>query len=364
MTRSLTHASMPMLVFALLGCEADDPQLGPNGQTLEFENIAAMRCQRLGECLPFDTFDSRTCVRSFVAATSCGRGLAQTSQVELTRCLEALRDLDCDLIGKTWWPPACNSVLNDLGTGAPWGLGEGELCGGGGTCAQGLLCEGLQKDCAGRCVPLRAEGESCLGLLECDETLICSGARVCEPRKPAGVFCRGQSDCVDDCVDSLCASAESLSFTACSDSTDCGTALRCRGGTCSPLARLDERCSEAGDCFPGSSCIDGRCVLASACGAGRKGDACMANGQCSSGLVCDEGARRCVSAPQLGDACSLEVSCAKGLSCVDITLDQDGVCQRSRKLLPNGAECEAFWDCDSLFCAEGACARPVACPSD
>ena len=144
------------------------------------------------------------------------------------------------------------------------------------------------------------------------------------------------------------------------DSKDCGSALRCDDDRCRPFATVGQSCTVPSDCVDGASCIEGLCAAASACGAGQRDDACMAFGQCAEGLVCHASQRRCVRAHELGEPCTLDVVCARGLVCRNVSINQDGVCERLQRL-QDGAECELFVECKSGFCVEGRCKTVEAC---
>jgi hypothetical protein len=325
------------------------------------ETLVGARCERMRECAVAagSSFDKQACSRSSIAALLCDAGFVRPAKADLRECEIAQRHLDCGLIHKTWWPPACEAIERDLGIATF----EGELCGGAAFCAKGLRCEYAGNDCAGTCVPAHAKGDACSASGHCPGTSICSSARVCEQPRRAGVACASDFDCEGDCVGQVCMRAVDLLDQACQEADgSCGSALRCLSGSCAPLAELGEPCSAADDCLAGSSCIEGRCVLASACGSGRQGDACAANGQCAPGLVCHGGQRRCVPAPAVGAACSLEMSCAAGLACVGIRQGEDGACER-HEVQPNGADCSWFWECQSGFCADGRCTEFAACQS-
>jgi hypothetical protein len=107
----------------------------------------------------------------------------------------------------------------------------------------------------------------------------------------------------------------------CTDTSNCGEALQCVAGTCTP------RCQRAPDCGDGYACsVDGLCTLAT----GQVGDKCTSEVDCSIGLGCELG---------LPDDTGKLVS-----SCVATTGGH-----------PAGAACAVDGDCRNHTCALGRC---------
>lgn len=109
-----------------------------------------------------------------------------------------------------------------------------------------------------------------------------------------------------------------------------GTGCACRGGTDCDVA--GDSCSNgfcvAGNCTPGTkdcACLTGTCNAGLAClqgsvcvdSTGFEGGACLANGRCNRGNMCDSSTNKCVfcTPGSAGCACTQASGCNSGLSC-------------------------------------------------
>jgi hypothetical protein len=107
--------------------------------------------------------------------------------------------------------------------------------------SKGFLCfwdDGLRCDpIAGRCVKLRAAGESCKRSYDCVSPLFCD-AGVCAEQKPEGAACTPPDDLNLECTagnycdqNSRQCAARTAAGAACAQSTQCRSA-RCKNGAC------------------------------------------------------------------------------------------------------------------------------------
>ncbi|CAD6900426.1 unnamed protein product [Tilletia controversa] len=207
-------------------------------------------------------------------------------------------------------------------------------------CSQGLCKIKENKDC-------KANAECTTGL--CDNK-ICRRS----PQSP-NAACFTNSECLSgSCKELLHCTKKNGTLTACDSVSE---------KHCSRF-QLGERCANTGECASGF-CRNGVCV------AGKVGDTCLEQYQCSASLLCGSNGK-CYQ-PKNGIAsptgtCSTNSQCASG-RCLGTTLvrDSDGVNAWNNATLrvdpkqcdylhDGQASCRTYKDCASGLCKSGKCA--------
>jgi hypothetical protein len=182
--------------------------------------------------------------------------------------------------------------------------------------------------CIGSCGPAVAPaklGESCAGR-PCEAGLACGAINTCVMRMPANSPCQS----IDDC--------------------DFGLACGGLAGTCIALPKLGGSCGADLPCGEiGASCIGGTCKPV-----GLPGAACTVPSDCSFYYTCDTTNHACTIYPTLGPACPAG-------QCGDDSWCRTGGTCEARK--PVGDPCQAFVECQSLYCDTSAhtCSLPAVC---
>ncbi|MGZ3424885.1 MAG: hypothetical protein ACXVEE_43910, partial [Polyangiales bacterium] len=162
-------------------------------------------------------------------------------------------------------------------------------------------------------------GASCNGMVTTSCTFAPSGTACGADACTAGIetkksTCNGSGGCADTslgCAPYLCGATACK--TSCASSTDCAPGAFCRASACVPIEGLGEACTADGECSSGH-CVDG---------------VCCATGSCGAGQVCNDPTRKGTCVKSRGTACSVSAECATG-HCVDgVCCDAacDGVCE-------------------------------------
>lgn len=149
---------------------------------------------------------------------------------DLADCVAALRDVECAAVRPS--PLACKHALNprmpraagqSCETDSPFLLANLP-------CQDDLQCR--QGVCENRA--LAGEGQSCEGIDQCEEGLVCLN-RACEVPSRLGDSCGGS------CVEGVCVANDA-------------------GQTCVEALGLDEPCTNTRECQRDLTCEDGRCI--------------------------------------------------------------------------------------------------------
>jgi hypothetical protein len=195
------------------------------------------------------------------------------------------------------YPASCGACAASIPVGQPCSPG------GAGTCVQGSYCAGATSQ---TCVAYGDAGAACSPALSCQWDLVCSSAKVCEPKASAGGVCSSDMDCAEE--------------------------LPCVGGECSPRAGSGEHCTESGYSTP-----------------------------CDLGLDCDTATSTCVApTAQPGSGCG-----ANGQLCIYGSCNKEGVCP---SIVADGQPCPtndtATCDYEATCDVTGKCSIPGsnACP--
>jgi hypothetical protein len=289
------------------------------------------------------------------------RGTIRFDQEQARACLVQIQGATCRRIldfedeGHAG-TPACGKVLaGTVAEGAPCHSGE---------CLPGLFCSHDASACPGTCKPLVPVGSPCVVGDSCAEGAMCWGAdinnRHCEPAPPPpaplgegevcgsmvpqaprcgpGLHCDEQPDGVGFCR-KLPGEGEACEGI-------CDVTFYCKGlkmvlpdqivapGTCAPLRKMKDTCSE---------------TTREAGGVIAYGDRCEALTVCWDG-TCELQAR-------LGEVC---LDGQKSRGCLQ------GYCESSTgqcaPLKPDGVRCMLDLECAGGFCDSGACRRGGSCP--
>lgn len=270
-------------------------------------------------------------------------------------------------------------------------------CGDGGSCDDGIFCNGDEACVDGWCMRTPRDCGAGLSCVEADR--VCVKACTSDAQCSDGLFCNGAEGCFDGrcgngalpCVTQAACSESLHRCTRCTTQDDCqdgdwcngaercsfsggvGTCLsalfpRCAAGeVCNAAMQRCEACQSDADCDDGifcngwSTCVSGTCVDAlppcdvAACHEATRtctpsGAGCVTDADCQDGLFCN-GAERCNGqgtpgtdargcGPSLGQACGLTRNCDEGRSlCVlACSTDADGDGHRSREC--GGDDCD------------------------
>ncbi len=217
---------------------------------------------------------------------------------------------------------------------------------------------------------------ACTNNDDCPLTQRCRAAdKMCvTSRGPDGARCSRDGQCINACIDSVCASRRAPG-NACGNNADCISRL-CNGGVCGCSADTQcaagQRCHSSGICVTangpdGAPCNrDGQCInacIGGVCASRRApGKTCANNADCISRL-CNGGVCGCSADTQCaaGQRCHSNGTCvtANGADgavcnrdgqCVNACID--GTCQPRR---PAGQPCGNNADCQSRQCNGGIC---------
>lgn len=381
--------------------------------------LAAFVCARLASCgcgfvLPSGALDEAACKSSYTArcleayapvAAAVSAGTARILPDAAHACVELLDASTpaCERPRGSVAQALCPTWLTaDTPLGAPCefpicatGKGlcvnavcepkppEGQPCGQGGICAEGLLCV------SGACASPAKEGASCDGNDACAPPLRCV-ASVCASLHPAGGDCADASACALGltCDTPSCAERPEgpcLNSAPCGNLTSCAAARACKQkGTAGADCDQDEACAPGFYCDIATAlCVEGPaqglpCVNSVLCGPGLAcetdngncipppgdGQPCafgpMGPFVCQDGLGCNNGT--CGPLPGDGQPCTIDSRCATGLGC-DFTAN-GSFCV---PLKAEGGSCQTDRTCQSgLFCdySKNQCApaRPTGAP--
>lgn len=311
---------------------------------------ASMRCGRSGLC-GIEGDDGQRCRITLPRCNDGGRCIEGHCLVRQS-CAYALPGTECGEGRSCGGTLSGRPCLDDGTLDARCRSGAAER-------ARGLCDAGLR--CAdGRCIAVRALGETCgvTDLGNCVEGASCN--RRCVPNGSEGADCRiadGRRTCDSglDCVDGRCRRRHLASGATCEPLADvCLAPLRCNDLTrrCGTVGGPSQRCiAPEGSCEPGLRCEGfwfarcGRVVSL--------GQQCTTLRTCGDGLVCTNGA--CTTAGALGSTCADHPSsCAPGLRCVGT------VC---REVVGEGGACDVNHVCESrLSCRAGRCAAITPAP--
>ena len=115
-------------------------------------------------------------------------------------------------------------------------------------------------------------------------------------------------------------------------------------------AGLGEACSDTSDCASALQCLAGACAIR-----------CQRATDCGDGYACDAAGTCHLATGEQGDACASETECAPGLSCqingadLDATHHLAASCVAAGTGHPVGATCAADGECRNGTCALGHC---------
>jgi hypothetical protein len=106
------------------------------------------------------------------------------------------------------------------------------------------------------------------------------------------------------------------------------------------------QCQDTQECLYGLECRDYSCTEVAG-----EGEYCLMYGtSCAKRLYCDADSM-CRPVPGVGESCYGIGECAVDLWCDD---SSDYIC---KEFLPEGSPCTEFWQCVSMECVGGVCAR-------
>ncbi len=143
-------------------------------------------------------------------------------------------------------------------------VAQGNACGGGIPCADGLYC-----DASGICLPLVAPGQACAQPDACQAGMTCI-AGACAPWLDVGGACTpGPSSTAGGCPATLTCSGGACAPVAgvkagplshCASDGDCGDGLYCAtGGYCYYVGGVNAVCQSDHECAPDLQCVSGAC---------------------------------------------------------------------------------------------------------
>jgi hypothetical protein len=198
------------------------------------------------------------------------------------------------------------------------------------------------------CAPNTCAAAICAG--GCSDTAPCTGTNFCSagkcmPKKANGQTCMTAPECTSGyCVDGTCCN------TACT-----GACMACNltgsQGTCSPRKSMaDDTCTGSMTCDATGACkkANGQvCAAATECASGACVDGhCCGSASCGACQACTGGGGTCVMVANAEDP----DSCSGGSSC-----DATGACKKK-----TGQTCTAGTQCQTGNCADGYCCN-TAC---
>ncbi|MBU1239630.1 hypothetical protein KKF84_18935 [Myxococcota bacterium] len=156
----------------------------------------------------------------------------------------------------------------------------------------------------GRCVDGKCY-TACVDSTDCGTGQFCGTDGYCEEDPAAGTECVANTDCVDTsdiCVDGLC-------HDFCTDSADCTNAHdRCLEGVCVPNDVVNPQCFTNNDCMGGEECFEGVCRVPC-----QDNDDCAG---CPGNPICGTGGY-CMDTNDISPECTLSADCTGGNICVD-----------------------------------------------
>ena len=258
------------------------------------------------------------------------------------RCVEAVRDLDCDAPKPDLLTlPQCQQAFVPSAR-------AGDVCTFAGSCVDGTFCD-ASTGCPGTCRALASVGASCAET-RCEAGLYCSLApsnpRQCVAQSDlgaacetaalnssclAGSFCEGNPPATPVCL------AARGRGAGCTDAAQCAGGLTCILNVCSQ-GSLGDTCGDDFDCRGNFRCVSGQCRAPRA-----DGESCALDGECAVGLVCEN--ETCLLGRPDGSSC-LDAPCASR-RCVD------GTCVPR---LLDGSACTLAGDCvEGRICLDGRC---------
>lgn len=177
----------------------------------------------------------------------------------------------------------------------------------------GPLQPALPAACASLVEGSAATGAQCQSSLECADGLYCRGLSPLAPgicAAPAQVGARCEFP-----ADNLAAYAR-----AGDDRRHPSCAGVCLRGQCLAVAETGGSCRSNSGCAAGSTCSDGRCVVAAA---PALGESCSMSAGCGGGAVCI--ANLCTAPKAGGDSCTLPFEC-RSLECRKTPGQEEGRC--------------------------------------
>lgn len=347
--------SISVLIATLAGaCGSSDGPGSPSGSGSPSGNASAVLsadvstyvnalCERVvacGQATPLFTSQAG-CVERLVTLYACDARLADASLEGLAACLEALREVPCGrVLARPLEQDPCLATLASLEHALGYSRAE-EACSDETRCVAGTSCH-RGEDC-GICEPWQQAGDTCDS--ECNGDLFCGEAGRCEPLRIDGDPCAVNQQCFSrSCNAGKCTSPQL--GDPCIEGIYCGDGLRCMDGKCALLGKVGDACSQVHDEFPvctyDAECVDGRCEAISRCGEGQLGSVCSSSAQCAEGFNCSPVEDRCVKRANEGEVCSADhIHCAEGLRCEFKDFEDDGSCQRGAPAAPPAAQlCE------------------------
>ena len=242
-------------------------------------------------------------------------------------------------------------------------VGGAEGCGSGAECRAGSTTT---------CQPRRGAGENCFGDNECAPELTCDTASsfpgVCRLLPGAG------EPCVTRCAAGLVCLTVDFSSASCEpprrlgescaglfarDGSVCEDGLGCVGGTCGPLPRLGEPCTEDSRCEAGLVCLTDRVTFLQRCEPPLpEGADCRdTGGGCAEGLFCDFSSffsSVCRAFPTEGQEC--RGTCVPGLDCRFFPPLSRSICVPPPGL---GEECDSVCTGDAFCTTDVSAGRCV-----
>jgi hypothetical protein len=201
-------------------------------------------------------------------------------------------------------------------------VGPGEACNGASLiCDQGYFCDSGTDEC----VAQKASGESCTGLNQCQEGLICEYGGRCGAGLGAGQacsytqLCGAGLYCDTTGATDQCAARKTVGST-CMSAEECDASLYCDSGNhCNPRKA------------PGDTCLTG-------------------NNSCQAWYACQPRGN-CASRGDVGSECYSDDQCLERLRC-----NPDArVCEMEPIKLPAGSFCLQGTECESGQCVSGEC---------
>jgi hypothetical protein len=253
---------------------------------------------------------------------------------EVSKCLEWLDKTlpACMVAAKDAIPyTACRGMLvwtakgseACMSTEAPCADGTGCVsgkCGAAGL-ADGSPCQS-HGECASRvcypdthvCISTHAVGEPCTTNAECPPLTQCLSSKCTAPSE-AGATCGQDEDCglMLACIEGKCA----IPQTTCTAGESCGNGGKCLGpyyNACAPQKADGAPCTQDGECLSGLTCQEGKCQPLPGLGL-----PCANGTGCANGLACSQEKQTCEAMPSDGQPCAMgemgPFVCGEGLAC-------------------------------------------------
>jgi hypothetical protein len=308
-----------LLLLLVASCGAIDSE-GFYGKVTDARCDYLVRCKAVANAADCHAYFDRTAIDTHNLDAAIENDTVEYDSDTAEDCIDAYRDLSCDLAEQVDALAACDDVF--AGT-----IPNGYPCVIDLECTSGVCVTFACDDacCPGECMPPNPQpaiDEPCTTF--CVEGAYCGADSICHAYLPKGAACDGNSIC--------------------------GYGLYCAGapaggsGVCKVLPQQGEMCE--GPCATeGLLCIGGTCQPA-----GLRGDPCSTDDDCSSFYACTvEGI--CGSYPALGEMC--QELCSGNAYC------ESGTCVAQKA---SGSTCTYNIECKSHFCdSHDICSMPPLC---